>query len=371
MFYYLLIIIVALVLSLWPVWLVLGIFYRLRKKKSAGPASDKTWYLQIALSKEDAVGQLFLVLSFFFLGLTLLALNRDLGHPVSWRTILLVASVAGLVNAYFLKVHYSLAVGLVGFSCWWGAQAAEWIQGKGIQPSAGIAGWAFVVLIFYALGRLHENERRWRRFVLVYLVLGIFPMTVALFIFSTKTGLDILGEMTKGAPFLDSLQITLSLLLLSIFLAGVMLYAIGNKLISPFEFFAVLILTVLFGAMALLPQQTMFPQAPSSYFTNGGSELSSRGVLWALIFNLVTFLEIIGLIFLGYVRREIWLINLGTIFMVLLIFFKYLDWSYPFLDKSIFFIVAGLLLFAVGWFMEKGRRYMISNIKGQTQQVSK
>jgi hypothetical protein len=226
------------------------------------------------------------------------------------------------------------------------------------------------VLILYALGRLHENEMRWRRFALVYLVLGIIPMTLALYIFSTKGGLFILENMTKGASFLDSLQITLSLLVLFISLAGAMLYAIGIKLMSPFELFAVLLLTVLFGAMALLPQQTMFPQAPPSFFTVGGSELSSNGVLWALIFNLAIFFEIIGLMFLGYFRREIWLINLATVFMILLIFCKYLDWSYPFLDKSIFFIVAGILLFAVGWFMEKGRRYMISNIKGQTQQVS-
>jgi hypothetical protein len=300
----------------------------------------------------------------------LLALNREWGHPVSWRTILFATSAVGLINAYFLKVHYSLAIGLIGLSCWWGAQAAEWIQGQGIQPSAGIAGWAFVVLLFYALGRLHEREKRWRRFVLVYLVLGIFPMTFVLFIFSTKFGLDLLGKMTKGAPFLDSWQILLSLLVLLISLAGVMMFAIGTKSMSPFEFLAALFLTVLFGAMALLPEQTMFLQSSSTFFTAGGSELSSRGVIWALIFNLAIFIEVLGLIFLGYSRREIWLINLGAIFMILLIFLKYLDWSYPFLDKSIFFIVAGILLFAVGWFMEKGRRYMISNIKGQTQQVS-
>jgi len=66
---------------------------------------------------------------------------------------------------------------------------------------------------------------------------------------------------------------------------------------------------------------------------------------------------------LGYLKRENWLINLGAFFIFILIFVKYFDWFFAFLDKSIFFISAGILLFVVGWFMEKGRRYLLSTIK--------
>ena len=75
------------------------------------------------------------------------------------------------------------------------------------------------------------------------------------------------------------------------------------------------------------------------------------------------FSEIVGIIFLGYFNNKNFFINLGIVFMSILIFVKYFDWFFAFLDKSIFFIGAGTLLFVVGWFMEKGRRYMLSAIK--------
>ncbi|MFA4872065.1 MAG: hypothetical protein WC610_03360 [Patescibacteria group bacterium] len=306
----------------------------------------------------------------FFLGVTLLAFNRDLGDPFSWRTILFITSTLGLVSAYYFKALYSLAFGLIGITTWWGAQAAEWIQGKDIRTSAILTGLAFVALLFYSLGHFHEREMKWKRFALVYLVLGIISITGVLFFLSTKPGLSVLGDMTKGVLFFGSWQITLSLLIFLAALVGVALYTMAKKLASPFEFLAVLLLTLLFGIIALLPQQSMFLQAGGSYnFYSGGQELSSSGILWALIFNFVVFFELLGLIFSGYLRRETWLINLGALFLFLLIIVKYFDWFFTFFDKSIFFIGAGILLFAVGWFMERGRRYIISDIKAQSQQM--
>jgi len=300
----------------------------------------------------------------------LLAFNKDLGDPFSWRTILFITSVLGLVSAYYLKTLYALAFGLIGITTWWGAQAAEWIQGKDIKTFVILAGLAFVALLFYSLGHLHEKEMKWKRFALVYLVLGIISITSVLFFLSTKPGIFVLGDMTKGASFFGSWQITLSLFIFLVALAGVTFYTMAKKLMSPFEFLAVVLLTLLFGVVALLPQQSLFFQAGNSYdFYSGGQELSSGGVLWALIFNFVIFFQLLGLIFSGYLRQETWLINLGAIFLFLLIIVKYFDWFFTFLDKSIFFIGAGILLFVVGWSMERGRKYMISNIKTRSQQI--
>ncbi len=355
----------------WPIVIIgLIVFFARRRKRGAHPANDKEWYLQFALSKEDAVSQFFILLSIFFLGVTLLAFNRDLGDPFSWRTILFITSALGLVSAYYLKVFYALAFGLIGITAWWGAQAAEWIQGKDIKTSAILAGLAFVALLFYSLGHFHEREMKWKRFALVYLVLGIISITGVLFFLSTKPGLSVLGEMTKGVSFFGSWQIILSLFIFLAALVGVAFYSMDQKLMSPFEFLAVLLLTLLFGVIALLPQQSLFLQAGRSYnFYSGGQELSSSGVLWAIIFNFVIFFQLLGLIFSGYLRQETWLINLGALFLFLLIIVKYFDWFFTFLDKSIFFIGAGILLFVVGWFMERGRKYMILNIKARSQQI--
>lgn len=351
---------------------VIGIIVRIifslfrRKNKGTHPADDKEWYLQLALSKEDSLSQFFYLLSFFFLGVTLIAFNRDFGDPFSWQTILLAASAIGLAGAYRFKALYVLPFSLIGLTSWWGAQAAEWMQGKDIKSSAIFAGLMFVALFFYSLGHLHEKEIKWKRFSLVYLFLGIISVTAALFFLSTKPGLSSLGDMARGFSFFSSWQMTLSLLLFLAAIVGTALRAINKKLMSPFEFSAVLLLTFLFGAIALLPQQSMF----LLYYYSGNQDLSGTGILWAIIFNFVLFFELLGLIFSGYLRQETWLINLGAFFLFLLIIVKYFDWFFTFLDKSVFFIGAGILLFAVGWFMEKGRRYMISNIKTQSQKIS-
>ena len=77
-----------------------------------------------------------------------------------------------------------------------------------------------------------------------------------------------------------------------------------------------------------------------------------------------------GVIFVGYGRKEKWLINLGIFFLFIFILVKYFDWFFDFLDKSVFFIGAGVLLFAVGWFMGKGRRYMLSEMKNKNNDAS-
>src|SRR3989344_5588610 len=111
----------------WPVVIIgLIVFFIRRGKKRSHPAADKEWYLQLTLSKEDAISQLFLLLSIFFFGVTLLAFNKDLGDLFSWRTILVITSVVGLASAYYFKAVYSLAFSLIGIASWWGAQAAEW-----------------------------------------------------------------------------------------------------------------------------------------------------------------------------------------------------------------------------------------------------
>src|SRR3989344_2519400 len=218
----------------WPV-VIIGIivFFIRRGKKRSHPAADKEWYLQLTLSKEDAISQLFLLLSIFFFGVTLLAFNKDLGDLFSWRTILVITSVVGLASAYYFKAVYSLAFSLIGIASWWGAQAAEWIDDKDIKTSALFAGLVFVALLF------------------------------------------------------GSWQITLSLFVFLVSLIGVTFFSAVKKLMSPFEVLAVLALAALFGIIALLPQQTMFAQAGRSYEIYGGGELSGSGTLWAFIFNFV------------------------------------------------------------------------------------
>lgn len=328
----------------------------------------KKGHLQLSLSKEDSISQLFLLLSIFFLGITLLSFNRELGNPFSWQTILFITSAIGLLSAYYLKALYLLLFGLIGITAWWSVQASNWAEIDRVKTSAVFAGLILMALICYLLGYLHERELKWKRFSVVYSVLGIISVTGVLFFFSTRSGLSTLGDITKGGSLFNSWQVALSLFILSVSFVSLALYNTTKRLISPYEFLFVMLLGLLFGAIVSLPQQSMFVGATNYHY---GRELSSGGILWSIIFNGAVFFELLGLILSGYLKLETWMINMGALFLFILIIVKYFDWFFTFLDKSVFFIGAGILLFGVGWFMEKSRRYMISNIKVQEQQITK
>lgn len=324
---------------------------------------EKDWYLQFSFSKEDTVSQFFFLLSVFFMGVTLLAFNKDLGDPLSWRTILFLVSVIGLGIAYYFKVIYTLAVSLIGLASWWGVQAAEWSRGKDIKSAALFTGLLLIFTIFYLLGRAHEKEIKFKRVSMVYSILGLIPITAALFYLSTESGLRTLEDITQGVSFFASWEITLSLFVFFIFLIGILVYNLSKNLVFKSEAVAIGFLVVLFCLIAFLPEQMIFLEQKDYYRVYRSTELSSSGILWAIFFNILIFLELLGIIFLGYLKREGWLINLGVFFIFILIFVKYFHWFFTFLDKSIFFIGAGILLLVTGWFLEKGRRYLLSTIK--------
>lgn len=347
-----------LIVLLGPIGIIIVIFRHLSDKKKS------------VISEQDIVSQSFFLLSVFFFGVTLLAFNRDLGDIVSWRTILFVTSLAAVAIAYYFDVIYTVAFTIIALPIWWGAQAVEWIkpfvgsEGKVIKSSALLAGLAFIALLFYIVGRLHEKEFRYKHFARLYSLFGILFVSGILFILSTKLGLSLLENMTKGISLFGSWQIALSLFIFTLSLVGLLFYGLNKKMISLYEVFVVAFFVILFGIIAFLSKQEFFINKGSYDFFGG--ELSGAGILWAIAFNIVVFFELLGIIFSGYARREEWLINLGAIFLFLLIVVKYFDWFFTSLDKSMFFIGAGILLLGVGWFMERGRRYVISMIKPET-----
>ncbi|MFC1629939.1 hypothetical protein ACFL06_00170 [Patescibacteria group bacterium] len=318
-------------------------------------------FLQGFFSKEDVISQIYFLIFIFFLGVLLLALNRQFGDPLPHTSIILITSLIGLGLAYYFKLFLTLMVSLIGVVTWWSAEAAIIADKKDIKAIAVFSGVLFITFLFYLISRFYETKKEFKRASLVYMVLGVLPVTITLFVFSMKDGLRALSELTEGGPVFSSWEITLSLTLFLLVLLGAFVYVISKKLIFPLEAVAIGVFTLLFLVLIFLPEQVV--SASKRYWQ---MELTGIGVLWAAIFNLLTFLELVGFIFLGYAKRKNWLINAGVFLLFVFVFIKYFDWFFTFLDKSIFFIIAGILLFVVGWTMERGRRYMISAIKKES-----
>jgi len=337
-------------------WLLLigSVFYFFvsRRKKKAQRKEGKKLF-QVA--KEGAASEAFFLLSVLFFGVTLLSFNSDFHQPLSWRTILFVTSAAGIACAYVFKAASPLAFGLISLLSWWCAQAFEWSETAEVKSSPAFTGLICIGLLFYALGRLHEGRKRFALFSSQYLVLGTVFTSLILFYFSTSSGLKMLEDISIGASFLKSWQLVLFLFIFLGFLVTALLYGYGKKRIHVIEVLVTVFVASLFLLIAFLPMQEIF--VGRGYI---GSALSSKGIFWAVFFNLLVFFELLGLILLGYQRQNELLVNAGAVFLFIFILIKYVDWFFKFLDKSIFFIGAGILLFGVGWLMERGRRYMLA-----------
>ncbi len=340
------------------IWFILK-----RRHSSTDPAKDNNWYFQVFLSREDSLSQLFLLLAVSFLGLTIQSLNRDFSSPLNWQTIVLLTSLAGFAGAYYFKAVLVLIISLLGFLGWWISQMFSWAFSQNFKTVSIMAGFVFFSLFFYVWGRAQERMEKSRRFALVYLILGIIFVSGLLFFLSAKIGLGRLEDLTGGAPVWVSWQATLSLLILAVALAASVSYSSARRLITWPEAGAVSLLAILFTALVLLPKQIISLSGGNLF--SSSENLSLTGISWAIIFNVTIFLEILGLILLGYKRREEWLVNLSTTMLFVFIVVKYVDWMFSFMDKGFFFIGAGILMFGVGYAMENGRRLVLANLKGE------
>ncbi len=80
--------------------------------------------------------------------------------------------------------------------------------------------------------------------------------------------------------------------------------------------------------------------------------------IYVLVFNLVLAGMIGTLIYLGYQREDMKLVNMGTFWLSAFILVRYFDWFWDLMPRSLFFIVGGLILVLGGIALEKKRRQL-------------
>lgn len=83
-----------------------------------------------------------------------------------------------------------------------------------------------------------------------------------------------------------------------------------------------------------------------------------------IAFNLLLFGGTVGLIVLGIQRRTAWVVNLGLIIFVIHVLTRYFDLFFSAMNKSVFFMVGGVLLLGGGWLLERNRRRWVGGMGG-------
>jgi uncharacterized membrane protein len=242
-------------------------------------------------------------------------------------------------------------------------QSYDWaivVMAEGaLKPASILAGLVMIAVIFYLLGTLHWIHQKFV-FAGVYNFVGVIFLTIVLFFFSTQFGLETLSSINSGLAVYSS-----PAMLIFLTAMGLIIAFLGGKLILSRKtpIWEVVFLWFISGLFLY------FTIDPTPYSITGNVvTLNYFNIIWAVLFNLLVLIELLGLVLTGYLNQQLWRINLGVFLLFILMIVKYMDWFFTFLDKSLFFISAGLLFLVVGWLMERGRRYLIASIeKGETK----
>ena len=85
-----------------------------------------------------------------------------------------------------------------------------------------------------------------------------------------------------------------------------------------------------------------------------------------VMFNLLLFAGTVGFIVLGIRQRSQLLVNLGLLVFVLHVLTRYFDLFFSAMDKSLFFLLGGVLLLGGGWLLERNRRRWMREWGGES-----
>lgn len=282
-----------------------------------------------------------------------------LGALLFGATIFLVAQMYH-VNA---NSHTLLLVWLVGI--------LPLVYGLATSPMAALSALIFFVWLgFFMLNRL-VNARDFdiiRLVPLFYLSAGIFVFGIGAFHYLSER----LAKVARTYRLFGIKITMLALFLLTFeFFSGKppTIYYNTSSLLAQSSEFATWFL--IFSIAAILLSFAMLFFNPAKSKTNqleSGVPLAllALGLLlyffpvttavYTVIFNLLMAAIIIAIIYIGYQREDMPVVNTGLFWLAALIIARYFDFFWDLLERSVFFMVGGLILVLGGIALERKRR---------------
>lgn len=195
-------------------------------------------------------------------------------------------------------------------------------------------------LALFAIGGLHYLSQNYTRIARIYRIAGLKAGLVSLFLLSFET----FSKTSK--------------------------YSLENGLDANFSR-TLLVGFVIFSLIAVVLSlvNTFFNPAKSDnpYIEGGVSAglsllalivffFPTSTVLYTVLFNLILLGVIIVLLYEGYHREDMRLVNLGIFWLEALIVVRYFDFFWDLLPRSLFFMVGGIVLIFASVMLEKKRR---------------
>lgn len=226
-----------------------------------------------------------------------------------------------------------------------------------------LAGLVWFDMIFYSYSALYRFTYAYYNFLIVQLLVGMFIYAAGIIIKIKKDGFYLLYKVfgfltalvftylfTFNMPYYWQRYVTpqfsvSALVLAGLILAGLLYARAGGYFKNRASFLE------LAGIAAVMAAVAVFMTLPDN--TN----------LHVVLANVLLFSFALISIFLGIEVHMPAVFNGGAVIFVLLIITRFIDIGWKLKEKSLFFILGGALLLAIGIFFENRRRKIVERIK--------
>lgn len=255
--------------------------------------------------------------------------------------------LAGLILmiSYKMKNPWTAGITIAGAFFWTLASSVLSFQTDGFETYLSTVFLGVLLGLFtYTLGNLHILKKPWQYMKPIYNILGLVLFFFALFLTSFRSLNGEIAELPQKLHLSPVYWVILLITACGILGIGHFLKRIEKQQIPAYLSAVSAILTVILFFVS--------PYLGEVSFT--------------LAANILLFAAVMAFIAAGYSTGETPLINIGLVFFVADVIARYFDFFWDMLDKSVFFIVGGLLLLIGGTLLERQRRKVISGIRGKS-----
>lgn len=283
------------------------------------------------------VGASLIFLGALLFGATVFLVAQMYNVKANSHTLVLVWLAGVLPFVYAFASAPISALSVLLFYLWIGLYV---LQGMEFNPAIGdfynlpmlylVTG-----VLMFGIGALHYQSDRLKDVARVYRLSGIKLVMVCLFFLSFRFYTDFAAKLPTSEQF------TTGFVLCSIL--ALLLAAIGLFFNPARSDVNAIENGIGLGLVAVTMVMFLYPTTSGFY---------------AMLFNLILAGLIFTLLYVGYQREDMQLINVGMSWLAVLVLVRYFDFFWQLLPRSLFFLVGGLILVFGGMALEKKRRQL-------------
>ena len=321
------------------------------------------WQLKFERPSYPKVGHALLFLASLLVGVTIFLTAQifNVNADAYWIVLLWFFAIAPF--GYALDSKPILGLNIFTFSLWMVLYVTE-TRGLFMSTFETFMLYLLFGISLYGLGQLHSKFDTYAHFRIIYQSVGLFFILASYYYFSLETPYrEILGEIATTDWTVQVLFV--------LFGITALISVIGSALSDTFqtvkhEFILLLLAFLGWIGIWLL---TFFNEALTISTTRYGHTYTTlRPTVVTILFaafTIMLFILSLGSILVGYYKSVVPFINLGMAFFALGIIHLYFTTVYELLPRSLAFIVGGLILLCGGWYLEKKRRLLITDMEAQ------